>query len=178
MKVAYAGAPGAHGEQAARAVAGAEPVPYPSFAEVIQAVTAGEAELGVLPLHNSRAGMVEEVVRLLAKAPVQVSDRIALRIHQCLLALPGTRLEDITRVTSHPHALAQCAQFLSGREWKLVPAENTATAARRLSQERTAGTAVVASRRAAELYGLSILAQDIEDDGENTTRWAVVRRPP
>jgi len=178
MKVAYAGAPGAHGEAAALTVEGGEPMAYPSFAEVLRAVEAGEVELGVLPLHNSRAGMVEEVVRLLAKAPVQVADRVALRIHQCLLGLSGTRLEEITTVTSHPHALAQCAQFLSRREWKLVPAENTAIAARRLAQERTAGTAVVASRRAAELYGLTILAQDVEDDGENTTRFAVVRRPP
>ena len=78
----------------------------------------------------------------------------------------------------HPHALAQCTQYLSRREWTLVPAENTAIAARRLSEERTPGTAVVASRRSAQLYGLSILAQDIEDDGENTTRFAVVRRAP
>jgi prephenate dehydratase len=178
MKVAYAGAPGAHGEAAALTVEGGEPVPYPSFAEVLRAVEAGEVELGVLPLHNSRAGMVEEVVRLLAKAPVQVADRVALRIHQCLLALPGSRLDQIEHVTSHPHALAQCGQFLGRRDWKLVPAENTAIAARRLSQERTPGTAVVASRRSAELYGLAVLAHDIEDDGENTTRFAVVRRAP
>jgi len=178
MKVAYAGAPGAHGEEAARSVAGGEPVPYPSFAEVLRAVEADEVELGVLPLHNSRAGMVEEVVRLLAKAPVQIADRVALRIHQCLLVLPGTKMEQVQRVTSHPHALAQCTQYLSRREWTLVPAENTAIAARRLSEERTPGTAVVASRRSAQLYGLSILAQDIEDDGENTTRFAVVRRAP
>ena len=139
---------------------------------------AGEVELGVLPLHNSRAGMVEEVVRLLAKAPVQVADRVALRIHQSLLGLSGTRLEDITHVTSHPHALAQCGQFLSRREWKLVPAENTAVAARRLLAGADPGDAVVASRRAAEIHGLTILAQDIEDDGENTTRFAIVRRAP
>lgn len=178
MKVAYAGAPGAHGEEAARTVADGEPVPYPSFAEVLRAVQAGEVDLGVLPLHNSRAGMVEEVVRLLAKAPVQVADRLALRIHQCLLGLPGTRMDEVERVTSHPHALAQCSQFLGRHDWTLVPAENTAIAARRLSLEQTARTAVVASRRAAELYGLTILAQDIEDDGENTTRFAVVRRGP
>ena len=178
MKVAYAGAPGAHGEEAARTVEGGEPVPYPSFAEVLRAVEAGEVELGVLPLHNSRVGMVEEVVRLLARAPVQVTDRLGLRIHQCLLGLPGTRLEDIQRVTSHPHALAQCSRFLARRDWVLVPAENTAIAARDLAQERTAGTAAVASRRAATLYGLQLLAEDIEDDGENTTRFAVVRRAP
>jgi prephenate dehydratase len=178
MKVAYAGAPGAHGEAAARTVQGGEPVPYPSFAEVLRAVEAGEVELGVLPLHNSRVGMVEEVVRLLARAPVQVADRLGLRIHQCLLGLPGTSVREIQRVTSHPHALAQCSQYLARHEWTLVPAENTAIAARRLSQERAPGTAVVASRRAAELYGLTILAQDIEDDGDNTTRFAMVRRPP
>ncbi|HET9036467.1 MAG TPA: prephenate dehydratase domain-containing protein, partial [Myxococcaceae bacterium] len=112
MKVAYAGEPGAFGEEAARMLPDAEPLPCASFAAVFQAVERGVADRGVVPLHNSRAGMVEEVVRLLAKSQLQVADRVALRVRQALLAVPGVRLEDIRRVASHPQALAQCSGFL------------------------------------------------------------------
>ena len=117
MKVAYAGEPGAFGEMAARMLPGAEPVPCPSFAAVFEAVLGGATERGVVPLHNSRAGMVEEVVRLLARSPLQVADRIAVRVQQALLALPGVRLEDIRRVASHPRVLAECSRWLEPHCW-------------------------------------------------------------
>src|SRR5262249_42784264 len=82
VKVAYAGEPGAFAEEAARLLPEAEPVSCPSFAAVFEAVASGAAERGVVPLHNSRAGMVEEVVRLLARSPLQVADRVALRVRQ------------------------------------------------------------------------------------------------
>ena len=176
MKVAYAGEPGAFGEQAARTLPDAEPLPCPSFAAVFAAVADGVAERGVVPLHNSRAGMVEEVVRLLAKSPLQVADRIPLRVRQSLLALPGTRLEDLRRVASHPQALAQCSQFLQAHPWELVPRGTTSGAARQLAEEHDRVCAVVASAAAAGIYGLTVLAEGIEDDPENTTRFAVLRR--
>lgn len=176
MKVAYAGEPGAFGEMAARMLPGAEPVPCPSFAAVFEAVLGGAAERGVVPLHNTRAGMVEEVVRLLARSPLQVADRVAVRVRQALLALPGVRLEDIRRVASHPQALAQCALFLQQHPWELVTRGTTSGAARQLSEERDAGCAVVASAATADIYGLALLAEGIEDDPENTTRFAVIRR--
>jgi prephenate dehydratase len=174
--VAYAGEPGAFGEEAARLLPGAEPVPCPSFAAVFEAVESGKAELGVVPLHNSRAGMVEEVVRLLAKSPLQVSDRLALRVRQALLALPGVRLEEIRRVASHPQALAQCTKLLERHGWELVARSATSTAARQLSEEKDRSCAVIASAAAARLYGLTLLAEGVEDDPANTTRFAVVRR--
>jgi len=155
---------------------GAEPLPCPSFAAVFQAVERGEAERGVVPLHNSRAGMVEEVVRLLAKSQLQVSDRIALRVRQSLLALPGVRLADIRRVASHPQALAQCSRFLEQHPWELLARGTTSGAARQLSEEKDSSCAVVASAATAGTYGLALLAEGIEDDPENTTRFAVLRR--
>jgi prephenate dehydratase len=178
MKVAYAGEPGAFGEEAARMLPDAEPLPCPSFAAVFEAVEKGEAERGVVPLHNSRAGMVEEVVKLLARSHLQVSDRLALRVRQALLALPGVRLEDVRRVASHPQALAQCSGFLQQHGWEFVPRGTTSGAARQLSEERDASCAVVASERTAALYGLQVLADSIEDDPGNTTRFAVLRRLP
>ncbi len=176
MKVAYAGEPGAFGEEVARMLPDAEPVPCASFAGVFAAVERGAAERGVVPLHNSRAGMVEEVVRLLARSPLQVADRLALRVRQNLLVLPGVRLEDIRRVASHPQALAQCSRLLKEHGWELVPRSTTSSAARQLAEERDPSCAVVASAKAAEIHGLAVLAPGIEDDPENTTRFAVLRR--
>ena len=177
MKVAYAGEPGAFGEEVARLIPGAEPLPCPDFPRVFEAVEGGAAERGVVPLHNSRAGMVEEVVRLLARSPLQVEDRIALRVRQTLLALPGVRIEEIRRVASHPQALAQCSRFLEDRRWELVARTTTSGAARQLAEERDRACAVVASEAAARIHGLAVLVPGIEDDPENTTRFAVLRPP-
>ena len=176
MRVAYAGEPGAFGEEAARMLPGAEPIPRPSFSAVFEAVETGAAECGVVPVHNSRAGMVEEVVRLLARSKLQVADRLALRVRQNLLALPGVRVEEIRRVASHPQALAQCSKLLQRHGWELVARSATSSAARQLAEEADRTCAVVASAAAARLHGLAVLAQDIEDDPENTTRFAVLRR--
>ena len=177
MKVAYAGEPGAFGEEAARMLPGAEPLPCPSFAAVFEAVERGEAERGVVPLHNSRAGMVEEVVRLLARSRLQVADRLALRVRQNLLAVPGARLADIRRVASHPQALAQCSRLLEQHGWERISRSTTSGAARQLAEERDPSSAVIASARAGEIHGLTVLATGIEDDPENTTRFAVLRPP-
>ena len=175
MKVAYAGDPGAFAEEAARMLPDAEPVSCASFAAVFEAVEKGEAERGVVPLHNSRAGMVEEVVRLLARSSLQVADRLALRVRHNLLALPGVRLGDIRRVASHPQALAQCSKLLQKHGWELVPRSATSTAARQLSEDQDRSCAVIAGATAARLYGLNVLASDVEDDPENTTRFVVLR---
>lgn len=176
MKIAFAGEPGAFGEEVARLLPDAEPVPCPTFAAVFEAVLSGAAERGVVPLHNSRAGTVEEAVRLLARSPLQVADRIALRVRQNLLVLPGTRLDDIRRVASHPQALAQCSQFLQRHPWELVARSTTSGAARQLAEGRDPSCAVIASEAAARIHGLSVLAAGIEDDPENTTRFVVIQR--
>lgn len=175
MKVAYAGEPGAYGEEAALKVPGATQVlPCPSFAHVFTAVQGGAADAGVVPVENSIAGPVLEVQRLLQSSPLTVLERVELRIRHCLLAPRGVSLASIHRVESHPQALAQCGRFIASHGWETSSTDNTASAAHRLSELRTPGTAAIASRRAADLYGLVVLEEDIADHPTNTTAFVVV----
>ncbi len=89
---------------------------------------------------------------------------------------PGARLGDIRRVASHPQALAQCSQWIEPRGWELLARTSTSSAARQLSEDRDPACAVIASAAAGRIYGLTVLAEGIEDDPENTTRFAVLRR--
>jgi prephenate dehydratase len=178
MKVAYAREPGAYGEEAAGNAPGATQVlPCPSFAAVFTAVERGMADAGVVPVENSIAGPVAEVQELLRSSSLVVVARVELPIRHCLLAPPGVSLASIRRVESHPQALAQCARFIASHGWETSPADNTASAAHRLSELRTPGTAAIASRRAADLYGLLVLAEDIADHPANTTSFVVVTEP-
>jgi prephenate dehydratase len=175
MKVAFAGEPGAYGEEAALSAPGAtEVVPCPSFAAVFSAVERGIASAGVVPVENSIAGPVSEVQQLLQSSPLIAVARVELRIRHCLLAPRGVSLASIRRVESHPQALAQCARFIASHGWESSPTDNTASGAHRLAQLRTPGTAAIASRRAADLYGLLVLAEDIADHPANTTSFVVV----
>jgi prephenate dehydratase len=175
MRVAYAGEPGAYGEEAALNTSGAtQVVPCPSFAAVFTAVERGVADAGVVPVENSIAGPVPEVQRLLQSSPLAVVSRMELRIQHCLLAPRGASLASIRRVESHPQALAQCARFIARHGWEMSPTDNTASAARRLSELRTPGIAAIASRRAADLYDLLVLEEDIADHPANTTSFVVV----
>lgn len=174
MKVAYQGAPGAFGHQAALAFCpGCELVPADTFADVARAVASGGTERGVLPVENSRAGPVEGVVEIIASSGVRVlaEHRLPVRMH--LLALPGVRLGDVKLVRSHPVALLQCAEKVAALGLEAEPAANTAFAARDL---RTRDRAVLASEAAASAYGLAILVPDMQDDPDNATRFAVIAK--
>ena len=143
-----------------------------------EALAADMAEkiLVVAPTSAAGSGLFLAAPRRTGKSTFLANLILALRVRQSLLALPGVRLEDIQRVASHPQALAQCRGFLEQHRWQLVERATTSGAARQLSEERDAACAVVASARAGALYGLTVLAADIEDDPENTTRFAVLRR--
>jgi len=129
----------------------------------------------VLPLENSLAGTVGEAVDALLRARLAVRAELLFPVRQQLLGAPGATLETIERVTSQQQALAQCEPFLAGRSWRLVLADDTAAAARRLAESGDRSLAVVASERAARRHGLTILARDIQG-GPNFTRFAVVAR--
>jgi prephenate dehydratase len=175
MRVAYAGQPGAYGEEAALNVPGAtEVVPCPSFVDVFTAVQEGAADAGVVPVENSIAGPVVEVQRLLQSSPLIVLERVELRIRHCLLAPRGESLASIRRVESHPQALAQCGRFIAIHGWETSATDNTASAADRLAKLRMAGTAAIASKRAADLYGLVVLEENIADHPTNTTAFVVI----
>jgi prephenate dehydratase len=170
MRIAYAGAPGAFAHEACLAFApDYEPIALESFAAVVDAVEGGAAEAGMLPLRNSRAGIVEEVAFLLARRPVQVRAEHDLPVRMHLLGLPGAELSAISVVRSHPMALRQCAEVLRTLGVETQDAPNTAIAARSLTDP---SCAVLASEAAAEAYGLNILRRDVHDDPNNVTRFA------
>jgi prephenate dehydratase len=175
--VAYQGEPGAFGEEAIVGYFGAgavRPTPMPTFSAVCAAVEAGTVEAGVLPLENSVAGTVGDALDALADGSLRVVGELLLPIRHHLLAIPGVRLDQVQRVASHWQALSQCERFLSEHGWEIVPAADTAGAARELAASGDPATAVVASAQAAERYGLEILVDDIQDSSHNVTRFAVL----
>ena len=180
LRVAFQGERGAYGEEAVVAYYGAEvlPVPRVSFADVFQAVASGEAERGLVPIENSQAGSINEVYDLLRTAGLFVTGEICRPINHCLLCLPGQRLGDITRVLSHPQALAQSDAYLRGLNVEIVAAYDTAGSAKLIREQELRGVAAVASARAAELYGLEVLASGIQTIAGNYTRFVELNRQP
>lgn len=176
--VAYQGEPGAFGEEAVIGWfgAGADPMPLATFPAVCAAVDDGRADAGVLPLENSLAGTVGDALDALADGHLHVVGELLLPIRHQLLVLRGVTIDEIRRVSSHWQALAQCERFLSGRAWEIVPAADTAGAARELASRGERDAAAIASARAADRYGLEVAATDIQDAAHNMTRFAVLRR--
>lgn len=176
--VAYQGEPGAFGEEAVIGWFGngVTPMPMATFPAVCAAVDDGSADAGVLPLENSLAGTVGDALDALADGDLQVVGELLLPIRHQLLVLPGVTISEIRRVSSHWQALAQCERFLSGHAWEIIPAADTAGAARELASRGERGAAAIASSRAAGRHGLEIAATDIQDAAHNMTRFAVLRR--
>lgn len=175
MIVAYQGAPGAFGHEAAgKAADFALLLAVPSFAAVVDTVCAGKADVGVLPVENRHAGKVDRVAELIADSGLLVDRIIDLPVRLHLLGKPGTRLGQIETVVSHPMALRQCARRLAELGVDLREVTNTAIAAQSLADGKTAA---LASSLAAELYGLALIEMDLQDDPENVTHFAVLVRP-
>lgn len=174
MKVAYQGVPGAFSHEACLTfLPDHEPFGTTTFAAVVEAVSDGAAELGMLPLENSTAGPVEEVRDLLTGASLEIVARHVLPIQMHLLGLPGADLDAVTTAVSHPMALKQCAKTLTRMGLSAVPASNTAVAAQALADPTNA---VLASEAAAAAYGLTILRRDMQDRSDNRTTFIVLAR--
>jgi len=174
MKVAYQGVPGAFSHEACRKfLSDAEPVGRATFAEVIEAVELGDADLGILPRANNSAGVVPEVQGLIDKSSLRVisEHRLPIRIH--LLGLPNSLVGDVRVAVSHPMALKQCLGKLAELGLEQQEASNTAAAAQTLSDP---SHAVLASEAAAEAYGLAVLRRDMHDRDDNETIFVVVSR--
>jgi prephenate dehydratase len=176
VKAAYQGVPGAFSHEACLAFfPGGEAFGKATFAAVIAAVAEQEADVGILPFENSSVGPVEEVQTLLVGCPLPVVARRSLPIRLHLLGLPGADLGQVTTVISHPMALKQCAATLA--ELRLIsrPASNTAVAAQALADPNHA---VLASKAAAEAYGLTVLRRDMHDRPDNNTTFVILARVP
>jgi prephenate dehydratase len=174
MTVAYSGGPGAFSHEASRAfLPGEEPIAYPSFARVIEAIERGEADLGILPIENNNVGRVEEVRQLLASSRVKVlaEHRLPIRIH--LLGRPGSSLDQVRTVVSHPMALKQCAATMARLGLAMKDAPSTSVAAKELLDP---ANAVLASEAAAAADGLVILKRDVHDREVNETTFVVISR--
>jgi prephenate dehydratase len=180
MKVAYQGEPGAYSERAVRATfPDAEALPCETVRLVFSRVTSGEADTGVVPLENSQAGSVNETYELLWHTSLLsiVGERI-VRVDHALLGVPGARLEGVRRARSHWQALAQCEEFLSSLRIEPVPVHDTAGAARLIAAAGDPEEAAIASVDAAGINGLAVLAERIQTDKENFTKFAVIGREP
>ena len=176
--MAFQGEFGAFSEEAVRRACGpeAQAVPLRTLRDVFDAVRSGDAMLGVIPVENSRAGIIPESYDLLLEHPLWVRAEATVPVAQCLLAPPTTSLRDLRRVYSHPQALAQCETYLRRLGLEAIAVYDTAGGARQIASAREPGAAAIASRRAAELYGLEVLADAIQDDRDNTTRFYVIGR--
>ncbi|MFN3625726.1 MAG: prephenate dehydratase [Hyphomicrobium sp.] len=174
-RIVYQGEPGANSHLACReAYADMEAVACPTFEDALQAVKSGEARLAMIPIENSVAGRVADIHHLLPNADLYIVGEHFLRVRHQLLGAPGASLKTIKRVLSHTQALGQCRRKLIELGVKPVPEADTAGSARIVSEAKDPSLAAIASSLAAEIYGLDILASDIEDEAHNTTRFVVL----
>jgi prephenate dehydratase len=174
--VAYQGLAGAFSEAAAAALfPGASLLPRRTFAEVFAALEAHEVNAAVVPVENTHAGSVADVYDLLRQhGDAKVVAEVIVRVRHCLLGVPGSRLEGIRVARSHPQALAQVEDFLRKHGIQPEVAFDTAGAAAEVAEGKDPAVAAVASRRAAERYGLEVLADSIETSSDNFTRFFAV----
>ena len=177
IPVGYQGEAGAYSERAVRRLfPSPKTLPYPSVHRVFEAVEIGAVAFGVVPLENSHAGSINESYDLLVRHGVQIVAETIVRISHCLLALPGTPLEDVRTVYSHVQALDQCSEFLDSLRVERIAVHDTAGAARILAERKQTAAAAIASAEAAELYDLEVLASDIEDRADNSTKFVAISR--
>jgi prephenate dehydratase len=177
LGVAYTGEPGAFAEEAVLAFfAAPEARPLSSFRAVFEAVADGTVDAGVVPVESSLLGTIRENLDLLYAHDLPIVGEVTVPVRLALLALPGERLESIERVSSIAAALAQAEEFLRSHPWTVLTTYNTAGAAREVAERGERGAAAVASARVAAIYGLEVIADDIQDGDDNRTRFAVIAR--
>jgi prephenate dehydratase len=176
-KIVFQGEPGANSHLACReAYPDGEPVPCPTFEDALNAVAGGDADLGMIPIENSLAGRVADIHHLMPDAGLHIIAEWFLPIRNQLMGLKGVELSEIKTVESHIMALGQCRGFIRKLGVRSVVAADTAGAAREVAERGDRSCAAIASRLAAEIYGLNILAEDIEDASHSTTRFIVLSR--
>lgn len=175
-KTVYAGVPGAFAQEALLEYFGdaVQVFNVKEFAQVADSVAKNEADYGVLPIENSSAGFVNGIYDLLERYGLTIVGEQKIRINQCLLGLPGTQIEDVRTVISHPQGLMQAKEYLEGTDWKQVSMSNTALSAKKVKVDQDKSQVAIASERAAKLYGLEVMNPQLNKSDLNTTRFVIV----
>ena len=176
-RISFQGEPGANSDTACRNMfPGMEPLPCPTFEDAFNAVETGKADLAMIPIENTIAGRVADIHHLLPESRLHIVGEYFLPIHFQLMVLKGVTRKEINTVHSHIHALGQCRKYIRKNGWKPVVAGDTAGAAKLVAEVGDHTMAALAPRLAAELYGLDIIEENVEDTETNVTRFVVLTR--
>ncbi|MFJ6328363.1 MULTISPECIES: prephenate dehydratase [unclassified Rhizobium] len=176
-KISFQGDYGANSDMASRDMFPTmEPLPCQTFEDALTAIDNGEADLGMIPIENTIAGRVADIHHLLPESRLHIVGEYFMPIRFQLMVLPGVRKEEIRTVHSHIHALGQCRNIVRANGWKPVIAGDTAGAAKLVQETGDRSMAALAPRLAADLYGLEIIAENVEDTENNMTRFVVLSR--
>ncbi len=177
MTIAYQGEAGAYSEEAAQSLfPDSELQPTSTIRKVFESVEAGGVDAGLVPLENSQGGSINETYDLFLKHGLHLVAETVISVNHCLLALTGTTLDDLDEVVSHPQAIAQCEEFLVSMGAAIRSDYDTAGVAKRIAENKLERMAAIASRRAADLYGLQVLAENIQTYPDNYTRFGVISK--
>ena len=176
VRVVFQGAEGAYSQAAMQQYFGEEVNSFhvDTFRDACCAIEEGSADFAVLPIENSTAGIVNEIYDLLVEFENYIVGEQIIRIEHCLLGVPGTRMEDIRTVFSHPQSLMQSARFLAEHDWKQISLPNNAFAARKVAQEGDCTQAAIASEYAGKVYGLEVLKKPVNQSETNSTRFIII----
>ena len=181
MKKSRIGFQGEHGAFSEAAILShfrgpVETIPNKTIRETFNSIEAGSANFAVVPVENSIEGSVYETYDMLLTSSVKVIGEIVLRVVHCLIGLPGSKIADIKTVFSHPQALAQCRSFIASLPIEPIVTYDTAGSVKMIKEKGLKEAAAIASDKAAQLYGMNVLAKGIEDYGRNYTRFFVISK--
>ncbi|WP_037170811.1 prephenate dehydratase [Agrobacterium larrymoorei] len=176
-RIAFQGEYGANSDMACRDVFPTmDPLPCPTFEDAFNALENGDADLAMIPIENTLAGRVADIHHLLPESRLHIIGEYFMPIRFQLMVLPGVEKDEIKTVHSHIHALGQCRKIIRSNGWKPVVAGDTAGAAKLVSEKGDRSMAALAPRLASSLYGLDIIAENVEDSDNNVTRFVVLSR--
>jgi len=176
-RISFQGDYGANSDMACRDMfPNMEPLPCPTFEDAFNALENGEADLAMIPIENTLAGRVADIHHLLPESRLNIIGEYFMPIRFQLMVMPGVQRDEIRTVHSHIHALGQCRKIIRSNGWKAVVAGDTAGAAKLVSEMGDRSMAALAPRLAADLYGLDILAENVEDSENNVTRFVILSR--
>ncbi len=175
-RVVFQGADGAYSQAAMMQYFGDQVNSFhvDTFRDAMSAIDEGSADFAVLPIENSTAGIVSEIYDLLVEFENYIVGEEVIRIEHCLLGVPGTKLEDIKTVYSHPQSLMQSAKYLADHDWQQISMQNNAFAAKKVADEQIKNQVAIASEHAGKIYGLEVLKKGVNSEDNNSTRFIIV----